>query len=146
MEDSESGRVMLLTTDQPGMQLFTANGFPEEGAPPIVGKDGANYFKHGAFCFEAQNYPDAVNHVTKHFLKRVLLKLFRLISTIQNVNICRPIFQPQFFVRVTSINTGRSMRSPQCKSDAYFHPNSLPYFQNDIYRKLNIYFGSKNKF
>ncbi|XP_035700421.1 galactose mutarotase isoform X2 [Folsomia candida] len=70
MEDSESGRVMLLTTDQPGMQLFTANGFPEEGAPPIVGKDGANYFKHGAFCFEAQNYPDAVNHA--HFPTAIL--------------------------------------------------------------------------
>lgn len=30
---------------------------------PIFGKNGARYFKHGAFCLETQNFPDAVNHV-----------------------------------------------------------------------------------
>lgn len=29
---------------------------------PIRGKGGAKYFKHGAFCLETQNYPDAINH------------------------------------------------------------------------------------
>lgn len=31
-------------------------------AAPIIGKEGAKYTKHGAFCLETQNYPDAVNH------------------------------------------------------------------------------------
>lgn len=30
--------------------------------PPIIGKNGAKYYKHGAFCFETQKYPDSVNH------------------------------------------------------------------------------------
>ena len=30
---------------------------------PIIGKGGANYLKHGAFCLETQKFPDAVNHV-----------------------------------------------------------------------------------
>ena len=29
----------------------------------LVGKDGAEYYKHGAFCLETQKYPDAVHHV-----------------------------------------------------------------------------------
>lgn len=29
---------------------------------PIIGKGGAKYTKHGAFCLEPQKYPDAVNH------------------------------------------------------------------------------------
>lgn len=28
---------------------------------PIIGKGGALYKKHGAFCLEPQKYPDAVN-------------------------------------------------------------------------------------
>lgn len=37
---------------------------PSDATEPIFGKDGALYFKHGAFCLETQNYPDAVNHVS----------------------------------------------------------------------------------
>lgn len=36
---------------------------PSKDTEPIFGKNGARYFKHGAFCLETQNYPDAVNHV-----------------------------------------------------------------------------------
>lgn len=43
---------------------------PPEEAPPspppppveVIGKDGTEYKKYGAFCLETQNYPDAVNH------------------------------------------------------------------------------------
>ncbi|XP_058061887.1 galactose mutarotase isoform X1 [Anopheles bellator] len=85
-----SGRVMEVYSDQPGVQLYTSNFMPDpnnnirprsmntadfyelttlepivkDGAadPPIRGKAGAKYFKHGAFCFETQNFPDAINH------------------------------------------------------------------------------------
>lgn len=32
---------------------------------PLNGKDGADYMRHGAFCFSPQQYPDAVNNVSK---------------------------------------------------------------------------------
>jgi hypothetical protein len=31
----------------------------------VVGKSGANYKKHGAFCLETQKYADAVHHVRR---------------------------------------------------------------------------------
>lgn len=45
-------------TDQPGLHFYTGNGL--DGVP---GKGGVCYPKYGAFCFEAQNYPDAINKV-----------------------------------------------------------------------------------
>lgn len=45
-------------TDQPGLHFYTGNGL--DGVP---GKGGVSYPKYGAFCFEAQNYPDAINKV-----------------------------------------------------------------------------------
>lgn len=56
-----SGRTLEVHTNQPGVQFYTANFFPETGGIP--GKSGQKYLKHGAFCLETQNYPDAVNHV-----------------------------------------------------------------------------------
>jgi len=35
----------------------------EEGWASVVGKNGAQYKKHGAFCLETQKYADAVHHV-----------------------------------------------------------------------------------
>jgi len=75
----KSGRILEVYSDQPGVQLYTSNFMPDpnnsiypEGkakdpnatsdAEPIFGKNGATYFKHGAFCLETQNFPDAVNH------------------------------------------------------------------------------------
>lgn len=46
-------------TDQPGVQFYTGNGL--DGSP---GKGGVKYHKYGAFCLEAQNYPDAINQVS----------------------------------------------------------------------------------
>ena len=53
----ESGIVMTVTTDQPGMQLYTANKTSERN-----GKNGAKYGKRSAFCMETQHYPDCINH------------------------------------------------------------------------------------
>lgn len=52
----ESGRAMDVYTDQPGVQFYTANWL-EQGK----GKSGAFYHARTAFCFETQNFPDAVN-------------------------------------------------------------------------------------
>ncbi len=52
-----SGRSLDVTTDQPGVQLYTSNGF--NGT--LVGKYGMAYPLHGAVCLETQHYPDSVN-------------------------------------------------------------------------------------
>ncbi|KAI5736249.1 hypothetical protein M8J76_001442 [Diaphorina citri] len=54
--DPESGRYMEVHTDQPGIQFYTGNYIPE-----MSGKKGATYTKHCAYCFETQNFPNAVN-------------------------------------------------------------------------------------
>ncbi|PSN40772.1 Aldose 1-epimerase [Blattella germanica] len=55
---------MEVYSDQPGVQLYTANFLPNTcaGDSALIGKNGAKYMKHGAFCLETQNFPDAVNH------------------------------------------------------------------------------------
>lgn len=58
VRDPSSGRVMTILTDQPGVQLYTANGLDGK----ITGKSGKPYEKYGAFCLETQHYPDSVNH------------------------------------------------------------------------------------
>jgi aldose 1-epimerase len=57
---------MEVYSDQPGVQLYTANFLPDpsSGETMTAGKNGANYMKQGAFCLETQNFPDAVNHVS----------------------------------------------------------------------------------
>jgi len=55
--DPESGRVMELSSDQPGVQLYTGNFL--DG---LSGKGGARYAQHGALCLETQLFPDAVHH------------------------------------------------------------------------------------
>lgn len=57
-----SGRVMEVYSNQPGVQFYTGNYMPEDDTSQ--GK-GAAYRKHGAFCFETQNYPDAIHHVSQ---------------------------------------------------------------------------------
>lgn len=51
--DKESGRVMEVYTDQPGMQLYTANSLSGAGV------DGVPLVDHGAFCLETQVFPDS---------------------------------------------------------------------------------------
>lgn len=52
-----SGRVLEVSTTQPGVQFYTANFL--DGS--MTGKGGARYRKHSSFCLETQNWPDAVN-------------------------------------------------------------------------------------
>ena len=52
--------MLTMFTDQPGVQFYSGNGL--DGSP---GKGGVRYPKYGAFCLEAQDYPDAINHVSK---------------------------------------------------------------------------------
>lgn len=59
----ESGRVMELYSDQPGVQFYTGHGLPE--GRTLKGKTGYIQ-KHGAFCLETQIYPDAINQVNCH--------------------------------------------------------------------------------
>jgi len=55
--DPGSGRVLELSTTQPGVQLYTANFL--DGS--LTGKHGAVYRRHAALCLEAQHFPDSVN-------------------------------------------------------------------------------------
>jgi len=54
----ETGIALAMETTQPGLQLYTGNWIAEG----LAGKDGKQYGPHGAFCLEAQFYPDAVHH------------------------------------------------------------------------------------
>jgi aldose 1-epimerase len=53
----ESGRVLTVVTDQPGVQFYTSNFL--DGT--FAGKGGHVYKKHYAFCLETQHYPDSPN-------------------------------------------------------------------------------------
>ncbi|KAM9726455.1 galactose mutarotase [Menidia menidia] len=55
-----SGRVLEVSTSQPGVQFYTANVL--DGS--VTGKGGFKYGKHSAFCLETQNWPDAVNQAS----------------------------------------------------------------------------------
>ncbi|MDE0422607.1 MAG: galactose mutarotase [Gammaproteobacteria bacterium] len=52
----ESGRTLTVTTDQPGIQLYTGNSLS------ALGKHGLCYPFHGGLCLETQQFPDAPNH------------------------------------------------------------------------------------
>lgn len=54
--DAHSGRRMEVSTDCPGLQLYTANG------TKAIGKGGIRYGNHCGVCLETQFYPDSVNH------------------------------------------------------------------------------------
>jgi len=56
VRDPASGRVMRVSTDQPGMQFYSANGLSGQ-----LGKGEKAYPKQSAFCLETQNFPDAPN-------------------------------------------------------------------------------------
>lgn len=63
--DNSTGRIMEVFTDQPGMQLYTANDRDIDG-----GKDGTHYGNFCGACFETQNFPNAIN--TEGFPNAVL--------------------------------------------------------------------------
>lgn len=57
LSDPDTGIVMTIETDQPGIQFYTGNFL--DG---MAGKGGAVYEKFGGLCLETQAYPDAINH------------------------------------------------------------------------------------
>ena len=57
LEDPRSGRMLELLTDQPGVQVYTANGL--NGSQ--VGSSGRTYRQGDGVALEAQNFPNAVN-------------------------------------------------------------------------------------
>lgn len=56
MESEESGIMMEVYTDLPGMQFYTANGTEFDG------KNGVHYEPFCGACFETQFYPDSIHH------------------------------------------------------------------------------------
>jgi aldose 1-epimerase len=56
--EPESGRIMEVSTTEPGMQFYTGNFLNGK----LKGKLGRFYHKHGAFCLETQHFPDSPNH------------------------------------------------------------------------------------
>lgn len=57
LKDPQSGRVMTVRTNCPGVQLYTGNHlFGQEG------KQGQKYPQRSAVCLETQHYPDSVHH------------------------------------------------------------------------------------
>lgn len=56
--ESNSGRMVKVFTDQPGLQVYTANYWNGK----LKGQQGVSYQKHGAIALEAQAFPDAPNH------------------------------------------------------------------------------------
>lgn len=53
-----SGRVMEISTDQPGVQFYSGNFL--DGT--ITGKQGHVYKQRYGLCFETQHFPDSPNH------------------------------------------------------------------------------------
>lgn len=56
LTDPSSGRTMTVTTDCPGVQVYTANFLD------VTGKNGIRYPKRSGVCLETQFAPDSVNH------------------------------------------------------------------------------------
>jgi aldose 1-epimerase len=58
VEEKESGRIMQVYTDQPGLQFYS--GWLFDGTD--AGKNGQRYFSSSGLALEAQGFPDAPNH------------------------------------------------------------------------------------
>ncbi|OQY34070.1 MAG: hypothetical protein B6241_06195 [Spirochaetaceae bacterium 4572_59] len=56
VEEPLSGRVMEVSTDQPGVQFYTGNKLKA-----VMGKDNCIYEKNWGFCLETQLFPDCTN-------------------------------------------------------------------------------------
>jgi len=57
VSEPNSGRVLEVWSDQPGVQFYSGNFL--DGS--ITGLGGV-YKKHSGFCLETQHFPDAVHH------------------------------------------------------------------------------------
>jgi aldose 1-epimerase len=57
VEDPKTGRTLKVSTDQPGVQLYTGNFL--NGT--LTGAGGKSYPQYGGFCLETQHFPDSPN-------------------------------------------------------------------------------------
>jgi len=57
VREPNSGRVMEISTTEPGVQFYSANYL--DGS--VIGKKAQAYEKHAGFCLETQHFPDAPN-------------------------------------------------------------------------------------
>jgi aldose 1-epimerase len=64
--EKRSGRMLQVFTEEPGLQLYTANYL--DGT--LIGKTGRPYLKRSALCLETQHFPDSPNH--PHFPNTIL--------------------------------------------------------------------------
>ncbi len=55
--DPESGRKLILSTTEPGLQVYTGNHLENN----FKGKNGVTYGKRSAICLETQHFPDSCN-------------------------------------------------------------------------------------
>jgi aldose 1-epimerase len=58
VEEPSSGRVVEVSTTEPGVQLYTGNFL--DGS--LTGKSGRPYTRRSGFALETQHYPDSPNH------------------------------------------------------------------------------------
>ncbi|MBQ5456767.1 MAG: galactose mutarotase [Prevotella sp.] len=58
--DEKSGRRMSVYTDQPAVQVYTANGLNGK----LVGKNGIAYQSRSAICLETMHFADSPHHST----------------------------------------------------------------------------------
>jgi aldose 1-epimerase len=58
VSEPTSGRVLEVSTTQPGVQFYTGNFL--DGT--VKGKGGVAYAKRSGFCLETQHFPDSPNH------------------------------------------------------------------------------------
>lgn len=68
--EPNSGRKMEIWTNQPCVQLYTANFFKDNG---ICLKNGVHRLPQGAVCLETQRMPDSMNHMADNFTSPYLL-------------------------------------------------------------------------
>lgn len=68
--DPGSGITLWTYTDQPGLQLYTANYL----AGDLVGKGGRAYRQGDAFALETQRFPDGPNHIGEPGWPAVVLR------------------------------------------------------------------------
>jgi len=57
VKEPESGRIMEVYSDLPGIQFYSGNYLKDN-----AGKDGKIYQKNYGLCLETQYYPDHINH------------------------------------------------------------------------------------
>jgi aldose 1-epimerase len=61
VKDPKSGRVMAISTDQPGVHFYSGNFL--DGSS--LGKNSVAYARRSGLCLETENFPDSPNH--SHF-------------------------------------------------------------------------------